>query len=149
MDKIIDIKILGCGCYQLEFKNGESVSCLLSLGSANLKGALAVFYPWRHGFNTAALQEDSTTMFICTTVFPGLEKEWRKILPTLGTSIGKVLAFQSQTTKEILEGGVPSVKLLCMKGDKLPQWIQITKIRWKCFSKNSESCILWFTKSML
>ena len=105
--------------------------------------------PWRHGFNTSALHEDSTAMFTCTAVFLGLEKEWRKILPTLGTSIGKVLAFQSQTTKEILEGGVPSVKLLCMKGDKLPQWIQITKIRWKCFSKNSESCILWFTKSML
>ena len=91
------------------------------MGSADLKGALAVFYPWRHGFNTDALQEDSTTMFICTTVFPGLEKEWRKILAKLGASIGKVFAFQSRTTKEVLEGGAPSVKLLCRKGDKLPQ----------------------------
>ena len=74
-------------------------------------------------------------MFTCTAVFPGLEKEWRKILPKLGAFFGKVLAFQSQTTKEILEGGAPSVKLLCRKGDKLPQWIQIAKMRWKCFSK--------------
>ena len=26
LDKIIDIQILGRGCYQLEFENGESVS---------------------------------------------------------------------------------------------------------------------------
>ena len=74
LDKIIDIKILGRGCNQLEFENGESVTPLLSLGSADLKGALAVFYPWRHGFNTATLQEDSTIMFICTPVF----QVWRK-----------------------------------------------------------------------
>ena len=29
LDKIIDIYILGCGCYQLEFENGESVSHLV------------------------------------------------------------------------------------------------------------------------
>ena len=92
--------------------------------------------PWRqHGFNTSALQEDSTAMFTCTAVFPGLEKEWRKILSKLGASIDKILTFQSRTTKEVLEGGAPSVKLLCRKGDKLPQWIQIAKMRWKCFLK--------------
>ena len=133
MDKIIDIKILGRGCYQLEFKNGESVSCLLSLGSANLKGALAVFYPWRHGFNTAALHEDSAAMFTCTAVFPSLEKQWRKILDKLGAFIGKVLAFQSWTTKEVLEGGAPLVKLLCRKGNKLPQWIRLPKVDGNAF----------------
>ena len=60
-------------------------------------------------------------MFTCTAVFPSLEKQWRKILDKLGASIGKVLSFQSPNTKEVLEGGAPSVKLLCRKGDKLPQ----------------------------
>ena len=101
--------------------NGIRQSRLLPLGSTDVKGALALFYPWWYGFNTVALQEDSTAMFTCTTVFPGLEKEWRKILPKLGASNGKVLAFQSQIMKEVLEGGAPSVKLLCRKGDKLPQ----------------------------
>ena len=54
-----------------------------SLGSTDLKDALAVFYLWRHGFNTATLQEDSAVMFTCTIVFPSLEKEWRKILHKL------------------------------------------------------------------
>ena len=121
LDKIIDIKILGRGCNQLEFENGESVTPLLSLGSADLKGVLVAFYLWRHAYNTTTLQEDSVVMFTCMTVFPGLEKEWRKILDKLGAFIGKVLAFQSWTTKEVLEGGAPSVKLLCRKGDKLPQ----------------------------
>ena len=75
LDKIIDIQTLGRGCYQLEFENGESVSRLLLLGTADLKGALAVFYPWRHGFNTLALQENSAAMFTCMAVFPNLEKE--------------------------------------------------------------------------
>ena len=135
MDKIIDIQILGRGCYQLEFENGESVSCLLSLGSVDLKGALAVFYPWRHRFNTLALQEDSAVMFTCTAVFPNLEKEWRKILPKLSASIGKVLAFQSRTKNEVLEGGAPSVKLLCRKGEKLPQWIRLPKLDGNAFQK--------------
>ena len=135
LDKIIDIQILGRGCYQLEFENGESVFRLLSLGSADLKGALAVFYPWRHRFNTLALQEDSTAMFTCTTVFPNLEKEWRKILPKLGASIGKVLAFQSHTKNEVLEGGALSVKLLCRKGEKLPQWIRLPKLDGNAFQK--------------
>ena len=72
-------------------------------------------------------------MFTCMTVFPGLEKEWRKILPKLGASNGKVLAFQSQIMKEVLEGGAPSVKLLCRKGDKLPQWIQLPKLDGNAF----------------
>ena len=75
LDKIIDIQTLGRGCYQFEFENGESVSRLLLSGTADLKGALAVFYPWRHGFNTLALQENSAAMFTCMAVFPNLEKE--------------------------------------------------------------------------
>ena len=132
LDKVIDIQILGRGCYQLEFENGESVSRLLSLGSADLKGALAA---WRHGFHTFALQEDSAAMFTCTTVFPNLEKEWRKILPKLSASIGKVLAFQSHTKNEVLEGGAPSVKLLCRKGEKLSQWIRLPKLDGNAFQK--------------
>ena len=135
LDKMIDIQILGHGCYQLEFENGESVSCLLSLGSVDLKGALAMFYLWRREFNALALQEDSAAMFTCTTVFPNLEKEWRKILPKLGASIGTDLAFQSCTKNEVLEGGAPSVKLLCRKGDKLPQWIQLPKLDGNAFQK--------------
>ena len=135
LDKIIDIQTLGRGCYQLEFENGESVSRLLLLGTADLKGALAVFYPWRHGFNTLALQENSAAMFTCMAVFPNLEKEWRKILPKLGASIGKVLEFQSRTKNGVLEGGAPSVKLLCRKGDKLPQWIRLPKLDGNAFQK--------------
>ena len=120
LDKSIYIQILGRGCYKLEFENDESVSRLLSLGLADRKGALAMFYPWRHGFNTAALQEDSTVMFTYMAVFPSLEKEWRKIMPELGASIGKVLAFNPLTAKDGMEGGgAPLVKLLYWKGDKL------------------------------
>ena len=70
------------------------MSNLVSLGLVDLKGALTVFYPWCYGFNTTALQEDLGAMYTCTKVFLGLEKEWRKVLPKLGASIGKILAFQ-------------------------------------------------------
>ena len=74
-------------------------------------------------------------MFTCTVVFPRLEKEWRKILPEIGASIGKVLAFQSRTKNEVLEGGAPLVKLLYRKGDKLPQWTRLPKLDGNAFQK--------------
>ena len=71
-------------------------------------------------------------------------------MPKLGASIGKVLAFHSQTTKEVLEGGALLVKLLCRKGDKIATMDSIAKnLMEMLFGKFRKLYNLLFTKSLL
>ena len=59
---------------------------------------------------------------MCTTVFPGLDKEWREVLHKLGTTI-------------VEKGEASSIKLLCKKDATLPNWIRLLKLQGDTFQK--------------
>ena len=57
---------------------------------------------------------------VFTAVFPGLRKEWRNVLPRIGTLLGKVIGI-----REGQVGGVPAVRLIAPRSVRLPSTITL------------------------
>ena len=60
----------------MEFANEDSVSKLLAIKEAGVKGAWISFHKWSHNVNVYEILQDQESSIIFTAIFPGLRKEW-------------------------------------------------------------------------
>ena len=66
---------------------------------------------------------------VFTMVFPGLRKEWRNVLPRIGTLLGKFIAMHDGHVSGIDRvGGVPIVRLIAPKNVRLPTTISLPNL---------------------
>ena len=82
--KIVDIQPLGRGYYQVEFLTLEMATKVRERSPLAIQNSLIHFYPWRHGFSTAADPLAAVAGFSVFVCFPGLRKEYR---PFLGSRV--------------------------------------------------------------
>ena len=76
---IVDIQLMGKGCYHLELTNPSSVDRLLEIKHTSLHGSWISFYRWTHNVlaEEILLHKEAHMMF--TAVFSGLKKEWHQV----------------------------------------------------------------------
>ena len=91
-DNIVDIQFMSRGCYHVEFVDEESVTKLLAIKEAGVEGAWLSFYKWSHNIKVDDILQDQESTMLFTAIFPGLRKEWRNVLPSIGALFGKVIA---------------------------------------------------------
>ena len=122
-DKIIDIQFMARGCYHVEFASEEAVTKLLAIKEAGVEGAWISFHKWSHNVNVDDILQDQESSMVFTAVFPGLRKEWRNVLPRIGTLLGKVIGM-----REGQVGGVPAVRLIAPRSVPLPSTITLPNL---------------------
>ena len=128
-DNILDIQFMSRGCYHVEFATEESVNKLLAIKEAGVEGAWVSFHKWFHNVKVDDILQDQEASMVFTTIFPGLRKEWRNVLPRIGALLGKVIATRDgQAHGSDRMGGVPAVRLIAPRSVRLPATISLPNL---------------------
>ena len=91
MANILDIQFMSRGCYHVEFADEDSVNKLLAIKEAGMEGAWISFHKWSHNVKVDEILQDQESSMIFMTIFPGLRKEWRNVLPCIGAFLDKFI----------------------------------------------------------
>ena len=128
-DNILDIQFMSRGCYHVEFATEESVNKLLTIKEAGVEGAWVSFHKWSHNVKIDDILQDQEASMVFTAIFPGLRKEWRNVLPSIGALLGKVIATRDgQVHGTDRMGGVPAVRLIAPRSVRLPATISLPNL---------------------
>ena len=88
------------------------------------------FYKWSHNVKVDDILQDQESSMVFTTIFLGLRKEWKNILPCIGALLGKVIATcDGQTSRTDRVVGVPVVRLIASRNVCLPTTISLPNLR--------------------
>ena len=113
----------------MEFASEESVNRLLMIKEAGMEGVWVSFHKWSHNVKVDDILQDQEASMVFTTIFPGLRKEWRNVLPCIGALLGKFIATrdgQAHGTNRM--GGVPAVRLIAPRSIPLPATISLPNL---------------------
>ena len=128
-DNIVDIQFMSRGCYHVEFADEESVTKLLAIKEAGVEGAWLSFYKWSHNIKVDDILQDQESTMLFTAIFPGLRKEWRNVLPSIGALFGKVIATRYGHDYGIdRAGGVPAIRIIAPRSKRLPTTISLPNL---------------------
>ena len=128
-NNIVDIQFMTRGCYHVEFADEESVTKLLAIKEAGVEGAWLSFYKWSHNINVDDILKDQESTMLFTAIFPGLRKEWRNVLPSIGALFGKVIATRYGHDYGIdRAGGAPAVRIIAPRSRRLPTTISLPNL---------------------
>ena len=77
--------------FHLQLYDESMVLVLLAKKVLPLEGGWLLFSQWEHNFWADSVRRNLEDVFICTVVFPNLQREWHCVLGQIGAILGIVL----------------------------------------------------------
>ena len=114
----------------MELTEEEFVNKIFAIKEVGVEGAWISFHKWLHNVKVDDILQDQESSMVFTTIFLGLRKEWRNVLPCIGALLGKVIATcDGQTSGTDRVVGVLVVRLIAPRNVCLPTTISLPNLR--------------------
>ena len=120
--KVCEVHFMGRGFYHVELETPESVSKVLAMSPLDLRGARAVMYSWKPGFDPNHAIASGKMSFPITVIFPGIRHGYFPMLTSVASKIGAVKEYPNNRL------GLPSRRILVQSLSELPTKVFLPKV---------------------